>query len=214
MLNLKEIFKLSQVSELQFEELMFLYAVHDVTTSPEDQEMKGLFNLYMTRFKFYNRGGEASPAITWVSVIEKLIAQGFIQDLRTETEKESSAVRISKLKVTEKFTDLIFVKHGKEYWWKYYLEMWTENAAHTPDNIPVVSGTNIYILKPNAQNPKMDTIEKIKNVFWEIYCLKGNKEAINTFFGNSQKYLETNGANMKVCNFFEVYKEMVKTQKV
>jgi hypothetical protein len=209
LLNLKELFKFSQEVELQFEEIVFLYALHDRVESPEDLEFKGLFNWYMTRFQYYNRNGDKSYPILWVNMINKLIDEGFIDDLRSSEEKEKKSVLVSKLKVTKKFTDLLIVGNSKDYWWEFYIEIWKENAATIgEDNIPVVTGTSIYILKPDSNNPKMNTIEKIKNVFWDEFCQKGNKEALNKFFGNTEKYLSENGANMKICNFFACYKDM------
>ena len=214
MLNLKELYKFSQVVELQFEEIVFLYSIHDRVESPEDTEFKELFNWYMKKFQYYNRNGEKSFPIFWVDMINKLIAEGFIDDLRSEEDKKNKSVLIAKLKVTEKFTNLLLVKQGKEYWWDFYIDIWKENALTVgKDNIPVVTGTTIYILKPDSGNPKMSTIDKIKDVFWEEFCQKGNITAINKFFGTTEAYLKENGANMKVCNFFACYKDMFNPKK-
>lgn len=214
MFNLKELYKFSQVVDLQFEEIIFLYSIHDRVDSPEDSEFKELFKWYMTRFKYYNRNGDESYPILWVNMINKLVDEGFIDDLRSSEEKDEKSVLISKLKVSKKFTDLLIVKNGKEYWWDYYLSIWKENALLLGDNkIPVVTGTSIYILKPDTTNPKMNTIEKIKDVFWNDFCQKGNREALNAFFGTTEAYLKENGANMKVCNFFACYKDMFKEKK-
>jgi hypothetical protein len=214
LLNLKEIYSFSQKVQLQFEEIVFLYSIHDRLECPDDEEFKAMFSWYHTRFQFYNRNGGNSHPIYWLDMINKLVKEGYIDDLRTEEEKSLDTVLLSKFSVTEKFTSLLNVSNDKEYWWEFYFDIWKSNASTVgSDNIPVVIGTSIYILKPDTGNPKMNSIEKIKDIFWDEFCLRGQKAAINTFFGNTEKYLTEHGANMKICNFFSCYKEMFKPKK-
>lgn len=211
MLNLKEIYKFSKEVQLQFEEIIFLYSIHDRVESPEDEEFKALFRWYTARFEYYNRNGSEPQKIRWSAMVNNLVSEGFLEDLRSPSEIKAGEILVQKLKVTEKFTKLLLMKEGKEYWWDFYYDIWKQHAAEVGDRknpIPVVLGTSIYILKPDSGNPKMSSIDKIKDIFWDEFCQKGQKSAINSFFGNTETYLIENGANMKICNFFACYNEM------
>lgn len=215
MLDLKELYKFSKTSQLQFEEIIFLSSLHDRLENPDDAEFSSMFTWYLERFQYFNRNGLSKTPIRWIDMINKLVQEGYIDDLRTEKEKELSTIHISKFTVTSKFTDLLLVKQGKEYWWDFYFDTFWRPASQTvgSDNIPVVLNTTIYILKPDTGNPKYNTIEKIKDVFWDEFCLRGQKTAMTTFFANTEKYLSENGANIKISSFFACYKEMFKNKK-
>ena len=214
-MEILEIIKSANQTELQFEELMFLHIIYHGQENPDDKDFIQNVKLYYERNQFYTSNIKEN-LYKWNNLIEKLVNLEYLEDYRNENEKH---LKFSKLRVSEKFIDLFFTKADKLDIWEMFMDIWStysdyielevsnKNGIKTKKKVSCINNLNTPVLTPDSTG-QFSTISGMIDYFWNKLCNNGNRASIKAVFDNTENYLKKQGANCKVSTFLRTYNSL------
>lgn len=113
MINISETFEFLNKNNLTFEELGILLTIYYKNESKDIAEKAKVY--YSQSSVYEDLKNKRIIPIQYKDIVENLITKGFIEDYRSEADKDSNKIMLNKIKVTELFTDIYFVKKGDAY---------------------------------------------------------------------------------------------------
>ena len=164
LLDLEKVFVFLEKNKITFEEMGMLLTIYYRNSN---ENINNQANIYYEKGNFQNyiiNGNVHS--IQYKDIVEKLIKLDLVEDFRNDKEKQSTLIKLSKLKVTKSFIDMYFVNQDSAY----------EIARKLyPDFLMADSKTGI---RHQAQ-----TVNHIhyKKVFYEKVLKGGSLEEFNFF---------------------------------
>lgn len=219
MIDIKEVLETCTKQNLQFEEYCFLNGLYTCEEHVNDTEFIQLFNLYRTKFQYYHRNGGGGTPILWVTMVNKLIEEGWIDDFRSPLVKKSDIINakdISSLKISDKFKSL-FLNTEKDKFWGYFIGMFQDFAdkeiLRSGDFTYNVINTNYSIFLGDSNNPKVKDLMAMKDFWWVTLCGNGVPSKVDNFLTTTHAYLEKHGANIKIANYLLQYKSLFPDKK-
>lgn len=198
--------------QISVEEFLFLYTVRFYTekTVANWQELDLYIKTYYLQNTFY--GQKEFPGekvkMNYNLMVEKLEKQGYLVDYRTNKSKLS----FDKFKISPEFSDMIWTDRKDEEWQSLqdFIEAECGSLTFTLPN-----GTSIGYFAVNQKDYTINSMERLKNYYWDNICQGGNKFAIGEFRANLLAYIEYNdGLKWKMSNFFINYHEGTLKQEI
>jgi len=113
MINLKETFEFLNKNNLTFEELGILLTIYYKNESKDIAERAKVY--YKQSSVYEDLKNKRIVPIQYKDIVENLIQKGFIEDYRSEADKDANKIMLNKIKVTELFTDIYFVRKSDAY---------------------------------------------------------------------------------------------------
>ena len=113
MINLKETFDFLNLNNLTFEELGILLTIYYKNESKDISERAKVY--YSQSSVYEDLKNKRIIPIQYKDIVENLIEKKFIEDYRSDADRDANKILLNKIKVTELFTDIYFIKKGDAY---------------------------------------------------------------------------------------------------
>ena len=122
MLDYQKTLEFLLTNNLSFEELGIILAVYNKTTKTNTNTLSSQY--YEENSTYNDLKTKRVIPIKWKDLVENLIEKNFLEDYRTSMDKLKETVPLNKLKVTDEFLNLYFVK--KETAYQYVLKLYPD----------------------------------------------------------------------------------------
>ena len=147
-------------NNLTWEELGILYTIYAKT---QNREYAILAKTYYTK-EYQASYNKKNVPQQWGDMIENLIHRGFLEDYRKQEERDSKAIPLSKLVVTDKFLQILIIDKDSAY----------EQALGCYPDYLHINGHPV-LAKTNTNN------QQLKDLFYKDILKGGNKQLLDRF---------------------------------
>lgn len=113
MINLKETFDFLNANNLTFEEFGILLTIYYKNESKDIAERAKVY--YAQTSVYEDLKNKRIIPIQYKDIVENLIEKGYIEDYRSEADIHANKIMLNKIKVTDLFINIYFVKKSDAY---------------------------------------------------------------------------------------------------
>lgn len=159
MIDLEKVFKFLSKNDITFEEMGLLLTIYYKNTSEDINKASNVYYRKENVLTYRDRGGEIVP-ILWESLFTDLIRKGLIENIRPNSKNKEE---VKNYRVTDKFTNLYFVKKDSAY--EYALALYPS------------------FLEVKNTKVSTKTVDHVRysNIFYQKVIKNGDKEAFDFF---------------------------------